>query len=256
MTTPWSKYSINRNFFTKKNSHYFWLVGLLGADGSIHKQGYTSISQSGDKGEKLIQYLKKLINFNGKIYRSKNAYSIQISDKFVSNNLKKHGIVNNKTLTYVPKNIPKKYFKSFLRGYFEGDGSVGMYRCGSLDNYLIVSFVGTSQFMSFVKNNIPDGFKNKKIKRCKNLEEVRYTGKYAYGFLKWLYQNKTLYKSYKYDIFQDWISQNSNFLELNMKKKKAYKLYNSGTNCFQIAKKIDIPFQTIYKWRKNGFKHF
>lgn len=256
MQTPWSTISLDEKFFKKQSAKLFWFIGLLAADGSIHKKGYTSLSQSGEVGIKIMNYVKELIGYDGKLHNNKNAHAINISNRLVSKTVEKYGVINNKTITHTPKNIPKRFFKSYLRGYFEGDGSVGVYDVGGSTNFIKASFVGTKEFVEYIKPLIPDNYRERKIKRCKNLIEIRYTGQYAYLFLRWLYSNKDLYFSYKYVIFSEWLKIDHDFIKFNKIKKKAKSLYDSGNNCMSIAKKLDVNFQLIYKWRKNGFKCF
>lgn len=204
------KYNINEKFFIKKTNSLFWLIGILAADGCI-RNNHISISQSNLHGLKLIKHIKKLIEFNGKIYNYKNSYSIQFTSNKVIKILNKYNIVQNKTLIYsLPNFKNKKEFKSFIRGYFDGDGSVGFYTNGTKTVSLCANFVGTKQFISKVKKQLPLGYSVTHIKRAKNLYELRWYGKNAINFLNWLYEDKMLYKYYKEKKFEQYFKIHGN----------------------------------------------
>ena len=51
-------------------------------------------------------------------------YSIQIASKEIVNDLNNLGIYSNKSFNCSMPNIPKKYFWDFIRGIFDGDGTI------------------------------------------------------------------------------------------------------------------------------------
>jgi len=53
-----NKISLDRSFFKKQTKEFFWFAGLIAADGSIHKKGYTGLSQSGEAGINIMEYVK------------------------------------------------------------------------------------------------------------------------------------------------------------------------------------------------------
>lgn len=228
----------------------------MGADGHVTKSGAISISQSNEDGYDLISYIREMIGYNGVIYKSKNVNTLFVSDNIISQCLSYKGIVRNKTLTFTPQSIPNRYIKSFIRGYFEGDGSVGIYNNGGSEKYLKCSFVGTREFVKFVIDKIPRGFRLFKIKRCKNLVEIRYNGYYAYHFLKWLYSSPLLYRGRKYNIFKSWdTSECFKIKELSKMKQAKHLYYDRKMSCEKIAKSLNTNFQKIYEWKSKGFKY-
>lgn len=245
------RYDININIFESDKQFKFWFIGMMGADGSIKNDRHISISQSNKVGKDILEYIKKMLNFQGNITKSNNSNAINVTNTKIVSMLRVHGVVKNKTLVFKPTNIKKKYAKSFLRGYFEGDGSVGIYRNNKKIEYLCTSFVGTEEFISWSKEYLPIGYRLRHITRCKNLYEIRYNGKNAIRFLEWLYENDTLYKSYKYDIFKSYTGKDNRINKYRKSKKEAYDLYlNSNMNCMQIATELGCHFQLIYQWRK------
>ena len=66
MTNPGcfkAKYSVEDDYFEELTSEGAWLIGFLAADGSVHKNTLT-FSQSGRKGLRLVEHIKKVLKYN------------------------------------------------------------------------------------------------------------------------------------------------------------------------------------------------
>lgn len=148
--------------------------------------------------------------------KKKSCYQLQISNQIITKDLIKLGVTPRKTYNLKPIKVPDKYFPDFVRGFFDGDGTVYIY---------IIN--GTPQIKaSFISASRPFIVElNKKI--CKNLsippkaihEENREgkLPKYSICFYindceklaKFMYKNNpSLYLSRKSEIFQKWNSIN------------------------------------------------
>ncbi len=255
-------YQVNENFFINETKEKNQLLGMLAADGSI-VNNCLIISQSKDCGKITINYIKKILQYNGPIYEKitdslNMGYTLQITSKKIINDLYNYGIKPKKTYTYeLNDNIID--IKSFLRGYFEGDGSVGVYNNGTNKKYLISSFVGTKKFIEKIILLIP--IKYSSVKNIiNNLYEIRYNGNNAINFMNQLYSDEKLYKSYKYDIFNNYL-KSDDYKRVFIKKNKYDIIKNdilvkitNNIKTSQIVKEIqekyNIPFQTIYKYIK------
>lgn len=135
-----SKYKINENYFEKIDSNdkaYF--LGFLYADGSNYDNHITFKLSKIDKYilEKFNEYLqhnrplREEMNIickdkNGIIHHCKNCFVLYIGNKKIASDLNKLGVVPNKTLKIrFPFFLDKQYYSHFIRGFFDGDGSVG-----------------------------------------------------------------------------------------------------------------------------------
>lgn len=133
------KYEIKDYFDNLSDNHYYWL-GFLWADGcsdctkTKNKQGIKisprlRLALQGRDLEHLIKF-KNFISPEKPIYfrSSNNSYSFEINDELLCNNIRNLGITPNrcKDNSKLP-NIPNKYLDHFLRGYFDGDGTIGIY---------------------------------------------------------------------------------------------------------------------------------
>lgn len=128
--SPWH---FNKNFFEKWSKEMAYVLGFLTADGAVftNPRGSNYFAfYSTDK--EIIEKIRKILRSNHKIgirkrknLKWKTGYVLQIGSKKVVNDLKKFGIIQNKSLIIkFPKNIPEKFLGHFIRGYFDGDGGV------------------------------------------------------------------------------------------------------------------------------------
>lgn len=121
----------NRNYFKNINTPQkaYWL-GFLMADCTIINKGngiyYFSFELS-IKDKNIVEQFAKDIEFQGKIYYTKNKVRLFINDTLFTKNLMKYGIIENKTGKEIFPNIKEKYNKYFILGFFDGDGSIMFY---------------------------------------------------------------------------------------------------------------------------------
>lgn len=164
------KYPLNENYFQEldsKDKAYF--LGFIYADGFITKrsQGQSVLGltlaeiEPIDKFKKYIQtdkkvgYYKKTNGYSDKSYEYKLAL---ISDKLVSD-IEKLGVTERKTLTLTFPDIQKDLIPHFIRGYFDGDGSVFLHKDSreecSENMYLGVNICGTKEFLTTLSKYLP-----------------------------------------------------------------------------------------------------
>ena len=136
----------------------YWL-GFLYADGCVHSNNYEISVNITDK-EHIEKFKTAIKAFNHNITetqdkRFKNAktlYQFSIKDKQLHQDLIKWGCIPQKSLLInkIP-NIPRDYVSHFLRGYFDGDGS--LHYLQSTNNYRI-SFIGTKDFLNDIQKEL------------------------------------------------------------------------------------------------------
>jgi len=252
------KYSVDDTFLEAVGPEQAYFVGLMAADGSISKSAkaktnqfrYFRLSQSGENGLKTIKYITTLIDSNCKVYADPkvNSYSFQITSVQITAKLIELGVTPNKTLTLKWPELNPKLYSHFLRGYFDGDGSVGIYKRGA-GTYLAASYVGTEEFIKESIKHIPvKKFSVSHIKRCKNLYQVSLNGQYAENFCKWLW-NESSFQSYKFDIYQDWMDNyDPPYRRYAVLKSQAFLMRSDGVAVTEISEELEVPFQTIYRW--------
>lgn len=109
-----------------------WIVGLLVTDGCLSNNGKTIILRSSDI--QLLRTAKRELNLSNKISTTYNngwatrpAYRIQFGGVQFYRWLTRIGLFPAKTYTIGAIAIPDEYFRDFLRGHLDGDGSVSGY---------------------------------------------------------------------------------------------------------------------------------
>lgn len=135
----------------------YWL-GFLYADGCVHSNSNEISISLKDRDH--LEKFRKAIKSNNKIgesidrrYNSSpKIYHFSIKDKQLKSDLIKWGCVPNKslTLTKIP-NIPRDFVSHFIRGYFDGDGS--LHWLNGTKNFRI-SFVGTAPFLKDIQKEL------------------------------------------------------------------------------------------------------
>ena len=108
-----------------------YVLGFFTADGNMikNKRGAHFISIEITDLE-ILEKMKQSIGSNHKIsirkhkLPEKDSYRLQIGSKVIFNTLLKLGLMPAKSKIVDLPIIPKEYFSDFVRGYFDGDGSV------------------------------------------------------------------------------------------------------------------------------------
>lgn len=127
------KYTVDDEY--NFNSHNgAWILGIYMADGYMPitksaKYRVTLALQRQD--EDCLKLIKKELQYTGPIYQyeSSNGYpesSLSFSSKTIREKMESYGIVNRKSYKeiHLPSNLPKEYKIDFIRGFFDGDGSI------------------------------------------------------------------------------------------------------------------------------------
>lgn len=211
------KYFFDFNFFEKIDNEYkaYWL-GFMYADGCILKQdnrGYGEQEFKIQIAKEDLQLLEKFKQDIKSTYpiredKSKNEknpnHQIQVIQSLRSqktvDDLKKLGCVENKSLILTfpsEQQVPKELQKHFIRGYFDGDGSIS-----ETKEHYYINFVGTESFIKKLYQilNIGSVFPDKRKENSwylsigGNLQVIK--------FYHLLYDNSNRYMQRKYEKFQ------------------------------------------------------
>ena len=105
-----------------------YAVGLITTDGCLSKDKRHIELTSHDL--QLIETFKKCLSLENRIgkkygsFTDKNSYRVQFSNVNFYRWLTRIGLSANKTSRLKRIRVPRKYFKDFLRGHLDGDGSI------------------------------------------------------------------------------------------------------------------------------------
>lgn len=137
----------------------YWL-GFLYADGCVHTLN-NEISVNITDLEHVEKFKAAIGAINHKVTETKDArfqnaktlYQFSIKDKQLHSDLIKWGCVPEKTLKLanIP-NIPRNYISHFIRGYFDGDGSLHYLK--GTDNYRISFTSGSKDFLQDIQKEL------------------------------------------------------------------------------------------------------
>ena len=164
---------VNENYFEKIDSEekaYF--LGFIYADGSVSSKGYTLVLGLAEKDGYIVEKFAECLETDYKVrhYIQNTTYKdnfeecrITISNKKIKEDLNKLGVFPGKTLkcSFPTSNqVPDNLIHHFIRGFFDGDGSIK--RINTNRGYLDFTFdiIGTKEMLTglhkIFKDNIPE----------------------------------------------------------------------------------------------------
>ena len=133
-------YQINHNLFDIIDTEdKAWLIGFIASDGHVSKNNSIIFTQS-EKQLDALQHVKRIFESDAKIkikhirgkHKETIAYSFSITSTYIANRLRMMGLNNQKSNGYdfekLKSYIPNALMPHFLRGLFDGDGSIKYYK--------------------------------------------------------------------------------------------------------------------------------
>ena len=208
------KYEINEHYFDKIDSEekaYF--LGILYADG-CNMVDHTEVSlrlqeddyEILDKLNKLLQPTKPIHKIKEK-GNQKAQYRLLINSKLISYRLNELGITQNKTFTTTfPSFLSSDLHRHFIRGYFDGDGSVSY---NIINHQIQFGFTGTENIILGIQNILTNEISLNKNKlsirhpeRNNNIRSLNYCGNsIAKYFYNYIYNDSHIFMKRKQEKF-------------------------------------------------------
>ena len=211
-------YNHNENFFENIDTEQkaYWL-GFMFADGYIsnndnrYGQDQFGISLA-EQDIELLYKFKTAINATNPIhtyYRKEGTPGqpmcrIFLTSQKTVNDLISHGCVKQKShILQPPIGVPEELIPHFIRGFFDGDGSISKYKQSEDKNIYLINFTTTKDMAIWLKNY----FKKGSVYKEKRREHTFY---YSLGghlqiikFYHMLYDNASVYLQRKKDRFEE-----------------------------------------------------
>ena len=218
-----NKNKVNHKFFSKWSPQMSYVLGVVCTDGNIRPSilkvpnnkdtlriGRLTISQ---KEPELLEKVLKLMNSKTKLlHRSRKEFSETVSGEtfyfhlnsdIIYDDLVMLGLTPNKSLTLRFPNVPEDYVSHFIRGCWDGDGSVYL---DKTSNSIFASFIsGSSDFIRGIlyhltKNGLPE----RRLHKNGKSYYFRYTGKQCKQLAEYLYNDadESMWLNRKYEIFK------------------------------------------------------
>ena len=201
------KYHRNEQFFDAIDTEQkAYVLGLFMADGyNDTKKGIIRLKlQERDKA--ILEQVKSMLGYTGKLYKhtynkpnQQDQYALQIRSKYLSDRLAELGVIPYRRLAMsFPTNLPQDLIPHYIRGFFDGNGSVYNSR---------VSISGNIGFIEELQNLLITelGISKTKIalqnKACGNMH--LYKLKDIDALAEYLYKDTTIWLKRKRDKFDE-----------------------------------------------------
>lgn len=205
---------LNHDAFATLTKESAYLLGLITSDGNIiysdkpWKRWNISIGSTDieivncfkrivDTPNKIVEVKprKKVIFPQGNICNCKRSYQIKIDSRKIYEDLTNIGLMPNKSLKLQEIHCPDEIFSHFLRGVFDGDGSISI-RKNRRDSAIFTIASGSELFLKWLNNKITKlANLNKKLSLSKsrkiynlklvNREELK-------KLIRWMYQDSNI----------------------------------------------------------------
>ena len=202
-----------------------YFLGYIVADGCItvsqnRKYPFTLNITSSEK--KYLYRLRNVLESEHKISKKPGkleffTYQLQIRNPIITKDLINLGIYPRKTYNLNPIKVPNKYFPDFARGFFDGDGTVYIYKVNNVFQ-IKAGFISSSlpfitkfndqlcENLSISKKTIHQTINKQTEKRiilysiCFYIDDCEKLAKFIYK------NNPTLYLPRKRQVFERWKS--------------------------------------------------
>lgn len=124
------KYEVNDNYFDTQKPNMAYILGFLAADGSVSKSSNQIKIGLSAVDTDFLETIRQEIGVKNPIltYTTNNGFEVselRFTSQKIKQELATYNIVPRKTYSFeFPQKLEKQYYKDFIRGYFDGDGSI------------------------------------------------------------------------------------------------------------------------------------
>lgn len=205
------RYSVDYKFFEEWTPESAYIFGFIAADGHLFyesgKENKNALQfEIADYDSDILEKIKKVLQFEGPIcYTKRNTVKLQLSNKKIINDLIEKGMPkeNKTSLLSKPIDLPDHLVKHYIRGLFDGDGSV--YQNGATD--IRYQLLGTLKLLTFVKEKLPCDCSNITIRNRAgdgaNVHCFQTGHRKAKIILNWMYKDSTIHLDRKYNKYKE-----------------------------------------------------
>lgn len=214
MNNKMKKYTVNDRYFKELNEDSAYWLGVMYADGNVSEnhKGTTGrvILSSTDK--EWVENFSKVISYSGPVREEihkkfkKSIWKVTIDSRALFEDLVKNGCVPKKSLVIKFPSIEKKLERHFIRGYFDGDGSVTVCKNIKSANWKILktSFCsGSKEFLQELVERLPS--KNKSVYSGKRIYEIKLSLNDSLNLYHYMYENSGEKLARKFIKFENYV---------------------------------------------------
>lgn len=219
ISTRKRKYELNEKYFDEINTpEKAYFLGILYADGCNSTEINLVRLVLSQIDECILLKLRKEIfpnddiplhfrksrinKFKDKEFISEPSLSLNINSKHISEKLNDFGLYKSKTFKIeFPKWIDTTLLRHFIRGYFDGDGSLSFTKAKQIS----ISILGTKSFCDDLKNILSKNNIKSSICHAKKSSIIKqlsiHGNRVGKKFLDFIYNDSTIGLKRKYDKF-------------------------------------------------------
>lgn len=224
-----SKYTFDEHYFDViDNQNKAYIMGLLYSDGYHNVKDNTITITLQEKDKHILESINclldsdrplRFVNNNAKNPNWSDCYQLSLTSSYTSRVLETYGLVGAKSLILeFPKWLDKSLYQHFIRGVFDGDGSI------SKSKYKYnMSIISTESFCSKIQEILLDELGvESHIYISSSLDKptrtLMVTKKHLNKiFFDWLYKDANLYLKRKYDVYKSkYCDENINNILVNV----------------------------------------
>ncbi|RDY68471.1 endonuclease [Halobacillus trueperi] len=253
------KFKVNEDYFKTWSNNMAYILGFIAADGMI--SGHAQLISIAQKEKEILLDIKREMDSSHPITKNERTgvHMLNIGSKILKEDLIHiHGIRPNKTKHLSMPNIPDLHLSHYVRGYFDGDGSI------NYQKKQIVFVGGSHQFFEELNKLIKRRGIRSYLKVYQTYTRLIISGRQSIkGFGDRIYADSDLRLDRKYE---EYLKENQNYDDLEdgkhvvskaaikeRKNKFLMKFIKSGciTKC---CAEINIEPTTFKNWMKNDLE--
>lgn len=193
-------YDLNHDFFKEWSPEMAYVLGFFFSDGEVSSDLRFVRIHLHKKDHLILEKINRLFESKRPIGNYKEASMLRLNSLILVKYLINLGCVPRKSLVLKFPKIKDEYLSHFVRGYFDGDGSIHFNK----PNTIKITFVGTKEFIEELQRRLNRSLKIKinPIYKDKKIYVCRYYSEDARKLGEWMYKNsKSLYLYRKKDRF-------------------------------------------------------
>lgn len=191
------RYRLDENFFKKWTADMAYVLGWLFSDGNVDSKLRTFRIKLAAKDIEVLRKIRRALGSNARISLvsqalpsklSANRYALlAIHSRNMCKDLLALGCVPKKTNKFIVPSIPSSMARHFIRGYFDGDGSICFNRPNTIRLRIVSSNAGVVYWMANIFLNCLNIRQN--IKKVKRIWQCEYYGNNARAICSLMYSD-------------------------------------------------------------------
>jgi len=198
-----------------------YVLGYIYADGTIYHSSrgkYLAITSTDEstllKIRDWMGSTHNIVSLKPDWPNGKTRFKLRIGNRHIYNSLVDLGLYPSKSLTIRMPAVPEKFLPDFIRGYFDGDGCVHIYKSKGIKQEIVLRKLttiftsGSERFLhdvlNILRSNMPT--KQTRIYISRRSYQLRFATADSVNLFKFLYKSspKKFFLFRKFNIFSEY----------------------------------------------------